>query len=71
MAVERRRKKLNLTLDPETIDFLAWLDDEHKLGTTSRLVEQAVRSHFQGYLKEFRALEARSTGDDNHGGQRT
>ena len=32
MAVERRRKKLNLTLDPETIDFLAWLDDEHKLG---------------------------------------
>lgn len=65
MAVERRRKKLNLTLDPETIDFLAWLDDEHKLGTTSRLVEQAVRSHFQDYLKEFR------TGDDNHGGQRT
>ena len=72
MAVERKRKKLNLTLDPETIDFLAWLDDEHKLGTTSRLVEQAVRSHFQGYLKEFQALNAcKIIGDDDHGGQRT
>ena len=65
MAKKVRRHVKQVTLDPETIEYLDWLDKEYKLGPASRLIEQAIRSHFQDYLKIFR------TGDDDHGGQRT